>query len=486
MKDDSLSKDSCCCCRREFLQAVGVTAGGMAIASGAVLAGVPAEPQAAAREKRVATIRGAFLYPPPETLREAGYWSWPGSGFDPRRRQKQYIETLAAIERKLGIRIVMDEQPIDKPADAARFAADIKRTKPDGLLLIPFQKAHWTHVLRIVEEVGIPTVVLATLGVLLVDHIRQLHGKPGVYLISASDDFEAVASGLRMVRTVRWMKDARLVSVTGTQTTEATVPHLGTQVRTIPHARFVEEYKRQAITPAVRELAEAYRKGAKEIVEPTAADILEAARAYFALRRLAEAERADAMMVECLSGLRIPHQHCPPCMGFMTLRDEGFPIGCQADLSATLTLMLIQQLFDRPGFQQNAAMDTERNLYFGSHCTSPSKLNGPGAPAEPYVLRSHAEAGWGCVPRVLFTPGQEATMAQYLPEKVPQMLIYSGKIVGCPPIPPTGGCRSNLLVSIDGVGDVCGVKGMHQIIFYGSHARTLRTFCQLVGIQAVS
>jgi len=170
----------------------------------------------------------------------------------------------------------------------------------------------------------------------------------------------------------------------------------------------------------------------------------------------------------------------------MSLRDEGIAAGCQADLNPTLTLMLIQQLFDKPGFQQNAAMNTARNLYFGSHCTAPSKMRGCSASPEPYTLHHHAEAGWGCVPRVLFSPGQEATMALYSSGSKPQMIIYTGRIVDCPSIPPTGGCRSNLQMTINEVSDVCDVKGMHQIIFYGNHAAELRAFCQLYDIQAVS
>jgi len=131
-------------------------------------------------------------------------------------------------------------------------------------------------------------------------------------------------------------------------------------------------------------------------------------------------------------------------------------------------------------------METERNHYFGAHCTSASKMNGPEAPSEPYTLRSHAEAGWGCVPRVLFPAGQEVTMAQYLSGETPRMLVYSGEVAGCPPIPPTGGCRTNIEMTISEVDDVCDVKGMHQIIFYGSYAQPLRTFCQLYGIEVVT
>ena len=311
------------------------------------------------------------------------------------------------------------------------------------------------------------------------------HYDLGDYITSALEDFDAVESGVKMIRTARWMQDARLVNINGTEYKTAMVPQLGTEVRTVPHERFVGEFRRTEPKGEVIQLAKAYKEKAKEIVEPSEADILEAAKCYYALKRLLNAEQGDALMMECLTGLRIPHKHVPPCMGFMTLRDEGIVAGCQADLSSTLTMMLVEQLFDRPGFQQNAAMNTEQNLYFGSHCTCPSKMRGRNAPPEPYVLRNHAEAGWGCVPRVLLTPGQEVTMAQYRPGKEPQMHVYSGKVVRCPGIPPAGGCRTNVEMTIDGVPDVCDVKGMHQIIFYGNHARQLKTFCQLYGIPVV-
>lgn len=475
----------CCCCRREFLLTMGAAVGGLAWLSRTAGAAEPPG-QAAPRRKSTATVRGVFLYPPSETLRKAGYWSWPGSAFDAEARQRTYLEKILDMEKRLDMRIAMEEQPLDDAAQVARFIDGVKESKPDGLLLIPFKKGHWDHVVRIIRETKRPTVVLATLGVLLSDHIRQLHRENGVYLVSAADDLEAVAYGMRMIRTARRMKDARIVNIAGAAVREAVVPGLETEVRTIPHARFVEAYRETPGDGPPRALADAYRAGARAVVEPSEADVLDAARTYFVFKRLIETEHADAIMMECLTGLRHPRTHCPPCMGFMSLRDEGIPAGCQSDLSATLTLMLVQELFGRPGFQQNAAMDTERNLYFGSHCTSASKMNGPAGRAEPYDLRSHAEAGWGCVPRVLFPAGQELTLVQYRPAKTPEMLIYSGKVVECPPIPPTGGCRSNVAMTINECPDVCDVKGMHQVIFYGNEAKRLRAFCQMYGIPTAS
>jgi len=169
-------------------------------------------------------------------------------------------------------------------------------------------------------------------------------------------------------------------------------------------------------------------------------------------------------------------------MGFMSLRDEGIAAGCQNDLNATLTMMLVQYLFDRPGFQQNASSETEKNHYYGAHCTCASRLNGTTEPPEPYILRNHAESGWGVAPQVLWRIGQDVTMAHVLAGETPRMIIYSGKVVGCYNTPPAGGCRTNVELTINEVPDVCDVKGMHQTIFYGNYARQLRAFCQLFGI----
>jgi len=471
--------------RRNFLQAVGSTAAGISLSPKELL-GSGASTESKARQKRPAIVRGAFLYPPTESLRKVGYYSWPGSSFDAEGRQRQYMDRINRIGRKLGMRIAMDKQPLDDAASVTRFINEVKQSKPDGLLLIPFKKSHWEHVTRIVEEVRIPTVVLATLGILLVGHINQLHEKSGVYLINSLDNLDAVEEGMKMIQTAHWMKESRIVNIRGSETKETTVPHLGTQVWTVPHTKFYEEFKRTNVTDAVKSLAKAYLKNAEKVVQPTKADILEAARTYFVLKRIIETEQADAMMMDCLPGLSRPHKHPPPCMGFMSLRDEGIAAGCQADLNATLTLMLVQQLFDRPGFQQNASMETEKNHYFGAHCTCASKLSGTTGPSQPYILMSHAEAGWGCVPRVLWRIGQEVTMAQYLSGKTPQMYLYSGQVVGCPDISRTGGCRTNVEMTINEVDDVCDVKGMHQIIFYGDYARELRIFCQLYGIKVIT
>jgi len=474
--------------RRTFLQAAGGTGAGLSLGAHPWL-GSLALAQPAGPAKRTAVVRAAFIYPPTAVLRKVGYYSWPGSTFDAEGRQAQYALRLQAIERELGMRIPVERQALDETASVTRFINEIKADPPDGLLLVPFKKGHWPHVTRIVEETGVPTVVLATLGVLLVGHVRELHRKPGVYMISSLDNLDAVEQGMRMIRTGSWMGQSCILNIARADAADKVIPHLETRVRTVANTGFIEEFQRTQATAEVKRLAAAYRDNATKVIQPSEKDILDAARGCVALKRVVEAEKADAVMMDCLPGLKHPHQHVPPCMGFMDLRDEGIPAGCESDLDATLTMMLYQYLFDRPGFQHNPTVETEKNHYFCAHCTSASRMNGPGTTPEPYMLMSHAEAGWGCVPRVLFTPGQQVTIAKYLSARsdsdTPQMLVYSGETVGCPPIPAAGGCRTNAETTINELDDVADLKGHHLVMAYGEHATSLRRFCQLYGIEAV-
>jgi hypothetical protein len=474
--------------RRTFLRAASGTAAGLSLSSRHWLGSLTMA-QPAGRSKRPAVVRAAFIYPPTASLREVGYYSWPGSTFDAEGRQRQYTLRLQSIQQKLDIRISIEPQALDENESVMRFVNEIKANPPDGLLLVPFKKGHWPHVTRIVEETKVPTVVLATLGVLLVGHVRELHRKPGVYMINSLDNLDAVEQGMCMIRAASWMKQSCILNIAATAVADRVVPHLGTKVRTVANTGFIGEFQQTKATAEVKKLAAEYRDNATKVIQPSEEDILDAARACIALKRIVKAEKADAVMMDCLPGLKYPHQHVPPCMGFMSLRDEGIPAGCESDLDATLTMMLYQYLFDRPGFQHNPTVETEKNHYFCAHCTSASRMNGPNSKPEPYVLMNHAEAGWGCVPRVLFTPGQQVTIAKYLSvrsdSETPQMLVYSGELVGCPGIPPTGGCRTNAETTINELDDVAELKGHHLVMAYGEHATSLRRFCRLYGIEAV-
>ncbi len=473
--------------RRDFLKTAGITAAGLTFISSSLQAFQAEEVEG--RKKSQARVMGAFLYPPSAQLKKEGYYSWPGSSFNAEERHQQYLAGIRRIQEKLGMKIDMAPEALDTDGQVSAFVQEVLSHKPDGLLLIPFKKSHLDQAKMILDETTLPAVLLVTSGILLMPQVRETQNRKGVYLICSPDNLDAVEKGMRMICTARWMRDSRIVNIDGSVIESEELPEIGTEIRTVPHELFYEAFRTMKVSEEVKNLAQSYTYRARKIMEPSSADILEAAKCTLALRKIITTQKADALMMNCLPGLRMPHKHVPPCMGFMDLRDEGVAMGCESDVDATLTMMLLQQLFGTPGCQHNPSADTERNVYFGAHCTSASKMNGIDGPSEPLILRNHEEAGWGCVPRVLFEKDREVTIAKYLSVREnskPQMLIYSGKIIGCPPIPPTGGCRTNFEAVLDEPADPTEVKGHHLCLVYGNHSRELKTFCQLYGIEDAS
>ena len=184
--------------RRDFIKTMGVSVAGVSLGIGKLNNDQVIDSSMTA-DNKIATIRCAFLYPPTKTLSDEGYYSWPGSDFNAEGRQIQYMSRIKEIESRLGIRIEMDQKPLDAASDVDKLITEIKATNPDGLLLIPFKKSHYNHIIRIVEETQIPSVILASLGILLMEHIMQLRDRTGVYLINSLDDLDAVESGLKMI-----------------------------------------------------------------------------------------------------------------------------------------------------------------------------------------------------------------------------------------------------------------------------------------------
>lgn len=493
MDTNKLHENSCGCCRRHFLGVMGTAASSIALNFTSVAKAGEAE-NTAAPKKRIATVLAVFLYPPSDSLRvKGGWWSWPGNDFDAEGRQKKYSQGLERIAQELGIKILLENEPLQQKEKIGAFIQKVKEAKPDGVLLIPLYN-NFAPIDQIINEVGMKTdpdgkIVEQGTPIVIFSCLGVKHGsiaayrKPGLFMIQSLDNLEAVEYGMRMIQTRRAIRESRIISVAGADDgKEATVPFWGTTVRTVSLKRFEEEVNKTPLDENVKKLARSFKSNAHKILEPADPEILQAARVHFANKRILELEQGDAIMMDCLR-----RGELMPCMSFMTLRDEGIAAGCENDLGPTLTLMLAQSLFDRPGFQHNPAFETEANHYFASHCTSASKLFGINKPREKVLLRNYGHTNDPtCCPQILWREGEEITMAHCFPTPNPQILIYSGKVVKSYAMPPVGGCRTNVEITINELEDVCDVKGHHNVLFYGNYAKRLRQFAQLYGIEVVT
>jgi hypothetical protein len=402
--------------------------------------------------------------------------SWPGGQTDVAAMQALFARTLADAAAKLDVRLETRSEPLENKEAINGYLDQIKKAPPDGLIVGAMELTLWADVHHLVQNRGeIPTVVYSNMTA-FTGHMRATRKVPKTF-VGATQDVDWLAFAVRMLNAVWRMKNTRIALLVGNESKDVAVKGLGTTLHRLPAGRFDEELKKVKVSDEVRTMADEYAKKAEQIVEPTQADILDAARNYIVCRRIMAAENCQGISYACLG------RPNPVCIAFSRLLDEGVVAGCEADVNAALSMLLTQLLFGRSGFIQDPSPNTVNNSLIGAHCTSPTRLEGFDKPYRaPYKLRSY-HTGTGASMQVLWPVAREVTVMQFDgPEK---MILGSGRVVSNIAQPPSGCCRTSVEITVDGVADMDDCKGFHQLFILGSLERDFRAYCQLTGIQAV-
>ena len=170
------------------------------------------------------------------------------------------------------------------------------------------------------------------------------------------------------------------------------------------------------------------------------------------------------------------------------MNDDGIPAACEADTGAIAAHIMVQYLFDRPGFQQDPVADTSDDTLIGAHCSCPTRLNGFGNPPEPFE-QVHHHGDRDAVPRTIWKTGQRVTLLDFLPAheikaERSKLLISTGTVVENLNVPPSGGCVVSVKYKMDNQQDVLSYPGFHQLFFYGDYKSELKEFAQLCNFGA--
>ncbi|MGQ9462069.1 MAG: L-arabinose isomerase family protein [Candidatus Fervidibacter sp.] len=461
--------------RREFLKTTGTTAVGLPIVF-ALSESFAFELGGLERQKAKPKplVRAVFVRLP------TPWWmGWPGAAYPVERREREISNELRRMANNLGIDLIIEPKFIATAEETNKLVERLKTDQLDALLVVLHHIYLWNLVETLVGS-GIKTIIYAPVGTAFIGPMHAFANRPKVWYVS-STELTGVEQALKAVKAGKLMRESRMAVIRGDKEERTKAEPLGTEIVTVPVKRYVEEFNK--VSPddkRVRALAEMYRRAARKIVEPKEQEIVHAARTYFAHRAVMAAYDADAVATDCLP-LVANKQAPPPCLAFTHLRDEGFPAGCEADRDATLTLMLVQYLLDRPGFMGNPVPDTVRHTLITAHCTCPLKLNGFDAKPSPFILRSHAESDTGVAMQVLWGVGWRATVTRFLGPN--NLMVGAGTVVGNLDTPPWGGCRTSVAVKLDDAPNIRKLRGFHhQVLVAGNHSEMLLCFAQLHGI----
>lgn len=474
--------------RREFLAAGGML--GMAgMLSMRATGGLAAEePILSPRMKQPARVMVAFLYPPADVVNEGRledswqkhqWFTWPGNQFQPEAQEKTFTEKIRDIATAVGIDAEFAPRAIYTEAQVNEFIERAKAAAPDAVLIVNFWNtfAQWSH--RMATESAPTAIVYQPVGSnhqLPRDFLRNTEG---LYFIHSIENWDEIERSLRAVHAMKMLGQSRLLRVSGrlTERVENTEERLGVHVVGVPAEEFNALFDAVKADDALTAAAMAFKQQAMQVTDVTDEYFVDAFRTHRAVNQIMERYGADAITIECLF-----LKHRKPCVSFAMNNGNLIPCGCENDLNATLTLMLGRWLLERGGFQHNPEFDTSENHYFGAHCTCAWKLHGLEGPDQKFAVRPFFHQ----LPKtaaldVQWTPGEPVLLTKYHSGK-DTLSCWTGRVVTSPASPPTGGCATRVLVTMDGVADACDVyPGPHPVFFTGDRnlGRRMKAFARL-------
>lgn len=279
------------------------------------------------------------------------------------------------------------------------------------------------------------------------------------------------------------LAQSRLLRVMAAPDERCTETNFGGDVVSVDAAEFNAMFDAVPADEAMAREAMAFKTAAAGVGGVTDAYFVEAMRSHRAVGQIMARRGADAIAIQCLM-----LGHRKPCLGFSINTGTQVACGCENDFNATLTPLPGRLLLQHAGFQHNPDFDTSRNQYFASHGTCATKLNGPAGPAQTSQVRPFFHQ----LPKtaaldVQWSPGTPVATVKC---KAGDDTIncWTGKVVGSPASPPTGGYATRVLVDIDKVEDVreiCG--GPHPVLFCADRdlARRIKVFARMFRLKLV-
>jgi hypothetical protein len=403
----------------------------------------------------------------------------------------KFEKYFADLEQKLGdVKFIGGD--IIPPTDAGQVAQ--KMAEADAAILIHLS-GHGgdAPVLGKLIDVGLPTAVFAEpFGGHGWMYFPKWHKEHKKVVLLPTTDWGELDRVVGLMRVPVWMKQTRILVVGPPRGTadgcsaEVVKKKLGAELVMIPNTKVLVAL--QAIYPmAAVAVAEQYWiSQAKEVVEPKRDEIINSARMFLAVREMMIKEKAQAVTSShCMGSPRC-------CFTFSKLNDLGLVGACEGDMDSTLTMLIFAYAFRAPGFISDPVFDTAKNALIHFHCTSATKMDGPGGARLPFRIRDQTDTKGGAALEVAHRVGQVVTCAKLV--NCDTMVISTGKIIEIGTSPMA--CRTQFTTEVKdarrmflnwGADAIQGgvMTLLHRVVFYGDHMQSIADLADLMGFKVI-
>ena len=246
--------------------------------------------------------------------------------------------------------------------------------------------------------------------------------------------------------------------------------HYGIETIDIDLQRLIDGIKTVSKTEA-EEVSQAMLKRAKAVKEPSDADMLEAAKAYLAIKHICQEERLDAMTIRCFDIVKTCGT--TSCLALALLNDEGIVAGCEGDMQTLMSMYLAKRLCGEVAFMANPSQLTDQSSML-AHCTIPLTM------CAETVVRSHFESGIGVAIQGLL-PLTDYTLFKWGGPKLDRFFVAEAQAIEAPYSDHF--CRTQITLDVNLKPYLLQHSiGNHHVIIRGRHADEIRQFMLANGV----
>ena len=246
--------------------------------------------------------------------------------------------------------------------------------------------------------------------------------------------------------------------------------HYGIETIDIDLQRVINGIKAVPQTEAEK-VAQSMVNRAKAVKEPSDADMMEAAKAYLAIRKICQEEHLDAMTIRCFDIVKACGT--TSCLALALLNDEGIVAGCEGDMQTLLSMFLAKRLCGEVAFMANPSQLTDKSSML-AHCTIPLTM------CDETVVRTHFESGIGVAIQGLL-PLTDYTLFKWGGPQLDRYCVTEAKAIETPY--SNHFCRTQITLNVNLKPYLLQHSiGNHHVIIRGRHADEIRRFMQSQGI----
>lgn len=243
---------------------------------------------------------------------------------------------------------------------------------------------------------------------------------------------------------------------------EYLLQHFGVETLDIDLQRLIDGLR--AIPNAEAEqVAQAIVKRSKTVKEPSTTDMVEAAKAYLAIKKICEEERLDAMTIRCFDIVK----SCgtTSCLALALLNDEGIVAGCEGDMQTLMSMLLAKRVCGTEAFMANPSILTDQTTLL-AHCTIPLQM------CDDITLRSHFESGIGVAIQGLL-PLCDYTIFKWGGPRLDRFFVTEAQAVASPYSEHF--CRTQITLNVNLKPYLLQHSiGNHHVVVRGKHEERLK------------